>query len=116
GGVLHPDAVKIIPLKGDVDGAGKGFLGRREIEERQLKSDRTVEVVEKITPALEDRRFILVLRELIVDVLELDGLCVVAVCHSTDTVRPHSFIGDTVLSRFFLFVRAVGADNGSLNL
>ena len=33
---------------------------------------------------------------LIVDVLKLDGLCVVAVRYATDSVRPHPFIRDTV--------------------
>ena len=39
GGVLHPDTVKIIPLKGDVDGAGKGFLRCGKVQKRQLKSN-----------------------------------------------------------------------------
>ena len=61
GHVLHPDTVKIIPLKGDVDGAGKGFLRCGKVQKRQLKLNRAVEVVEEIAPALEDRGFILVL-------------------------------------------------------
>ena len=61
GGVLHPDAVKIVPLKGDVDGAGKDFLRCCKVQKRQLKLNRAVEVVEEIAPALEDRGFILVL-------------------------------------------------------
>ena len=61
GGVLHPDTVKIIPLKGDVDGAGKGFLRCCKVQKRQLKLNRAVEVVEEIAPALEDCGFILVL-------------------------------------------------------
>ena len=116
GGVLHPDAVKIIPLERNVDGVGKGLLRGREVQKGQLKLNGTVEVVEEIAPALKDRRLVLVLRELIVDVLELDGLCVVAACHTADTIRPHPFIGDAVLSRFFLFVCAIGTGNGSLDL
>ena len=48
-------------------------------KKRQLKLNRAVEVVEEIAPALEDRGFILVLRKLIVDVLKLNGFCVVTV-------------------------------------
>ena len=116
GGVLHPDGVKIIPLERNVDGVGKGFLRGREVQKGQLKLNGTVEVVEEIAPALEDRCLVLILRELIVDVLELDGLGVMAVCHPADTVRPHPFIGDAVLSRLFFSVRAVGAGDGGLDL
>ena len=116
GHVLHPDTVKIIPLERNVDGAGKGLLRGRKVQKGQLKLNGAIEVVEKIAPALKDRRLVLVLRELIVDVLELDGLCVVAACHTADTIRPHSFIGDTVLSRLLFSVRAVGTGDGGLDL
>ena len=116
GHVLHPDTVKIIPLERNVDGVGKGFLGGCEVQKGHLKLNGAVEVVEEVTPTLEDCCLVLVLRKLIVDVLELDGLCVVAVFHAADTIRPHPFIGDAVLSRFFLFVCAIGTGNGSLDL
>ena len=116
GGVLHPDAVKIISLERNVDGAGKGLLRGRKVQKGQLKLNGAVEVVEEVTPPLEDCCLVLVLRELIVDVLELDGLCVVAACHTADTVRPHPFIGDTVLSRLLFSVRAVGTGDGGLDL
>ena len=103
-------------LSGDVDGAGEGFLGGHEVQKRQLELNRAVEVVEKITPALKNRGLVLVLRELVVDVLELDGFRVAAIRHLTDAVRPHPLIGDAVLGRFFLFIRAVGAGNGRFNL
>ena len=61
GHVLDTDAVKIVPLERDVDGAGKGFLRCCKVQKRQLKLNRAVEVVEEIAPALEDRGFILVL-------------------------------------------------------
>src|SRR5699024_11321664 len=116
GGVLHPNTVKIIPLERNVDGVGKGLLRGREVQKGQLKLNGTVEVVEEIAPALKDRRLVLILRELIVDVLELDGLGVMAVCRPADTVRPYPCIGDAVLSRLFFSVRAVGAGDGSLNV
>ena len=61
GGVLHPDTVKIIPLERNGNGTGKSLFGCCEIQKRQLKFDRAVEVVEKITPTLKDRCFVLVL-------------------------------------------------------
>ena len=61
GHVLDTDAVKIVPLERDVDGAGKGFLRCCKVQKRQLKLNRAVEVVEEIAPALENRGFILVL-------------------------------------------------------
>ena len=72
-------------------------------KKRQLEVNRAVEIIEEITPALKDRGLIFILGELIVDVLKLNGLCVVAVRYAADPVRPHPFIGDTVLCRFSFF-------------
>ena len=114
GHVLGSDTVEVIPLEGNGNRTGKGFFGCRKVQKRQLKSDRTVEVVEEVTPALKDCHLVLVLRELIVDVLKLDGLGVMAVRQTANAVRPHPLIGDAVLCGLFLFVRAVGAGNGGL--
>ena len=114
--VLHPDAVKIIPLERDADGTGKGLLRGRQVQKGQLKLNGAVKVVEEIAPALEDRRLVLVLRELVVDVLKLDGLGIMAVCHPADAVRPHPLIRDAVLGRLFFPIRAVGTGDGGLNL
>ena len=114
--VLHPDRVEVVPLGRDRDAVGKSLLGRRQVQEGQLKPDGAVKVVEEIAPALEDGRFVLVLAELVVDVLELDGFRVAAIRHFTDTVRPHPFIWDAVLGGLLFFVRAVGAGNRCLDL
>lgn len=45
-----------------------------KIQERELKADGAVKVVEKIAPAVKDGRLVLVLSQLIVDVLKLDSL------------------------------------------
>ena len=116
GHVLGSDTVEVIPLEGNGNRTGKGFFGCRKVQKRQLKSDRTVEVVEEVTPALKDCRLVLVLRELIVDVLKLDGLGVMAVRQTANAVRPYPLIGDAVLCGLFLFVRAVGAGNGGFDL
>ena len=77
--------------------------------------NRAVKIIEEITPPLKDCRLIFVLGELIVDVLKLDGLCVVAVRYAADSVRPHPFIRDTVLRRFsFLSVRLARAMAASI--
>ena len=81
------------------------------------KPDGAVKVVEEVAPALEDGGFVLVLAELVVDVLELDGLGVAAIRHLADAVRPHPLIGDAVLGGgLLLFARAVGAGNRCLDL
>ena len=61
GHVLNPDTVKVIPLERNGNGTGKSLFRCCKIQKRQLKFDRAVEVVEEITPALEDRCFVLVL-------------------------------------------------------
>ena len=55
------DTVKGIPLGRDGDGVGKGLLRCRKVQKRQLEVDRTVKIIEEITPALKDRGLIFVL-------------------------------------------------------
>src|SRR5699024_3115692 len=114
--VLHPNRVEVVPLGRDRDAVGKSLLGRGQVQEGQLKPDGAVKVIEEIAPALEDGRFVLVLAELVVDVLELDGFRIAAIRHPADAVRPHPLIRDAVLGGPFLFVRAVGAGNRCLDL
>ena len=115
-GVFLADTVKGIPLGRDGNGVSKGLLRCRKVQKRQLEMNRAVKIIEEITPPLKDCRLIFVLGELIVDVLKLNGLCVVAVRYAADSVRPHPFIRDTVLRRFSFFVRAVSAGNGRFDL
>ena len=115
-GVFLADTVKGVPLGRDGNGVSKGLLRCRKVQKRQLEMNRAIKIIEEITPPLKDCRLIFVLGELIVDVLKLDGLCVVAVRYATDSVRPHPFIRDTVLRRFSFFVRAVSAGNGRFDL
>ena len=114
--VLHPDGVKVIPLGRDGNAVGEGLLGRRQVQKGQLETDGAVEVVEEIAPAFKDGGLVLVLAELVVDVLELNGLGVAAIRHLADAVRPHPLIGDAVLGGPLLFARAVGAGNRCLDL
>ena len=114
--VLHPDGVKVISLSRDGDTVGEGLLGRRQVQKGQLETDGAVEVVEEIAPAFKDGGLVLVLAQLVVDVLELNGLGVAAIRHLADAVRPHPLIGDAVLGGLFLFACAVGAGNRCLDL
>ena len=51
----------------------------------------------KLHPLLEDGRLVLLLGQLVVDVVELDGLGVVVVRHTADAVREHPLERDGLL-------------------
>lgn len=85
-------------------------------QEGKLELNGAVKVVQKITPALKDGRFILILRKLVVDVLVFDGLGIERVRDAADTVRPHAFIGDTGLGRLLFFISPVRPCDGGLDL
>ena len=59
--------------------------------------DGAVKVVEEIGPAIKDRRLVLVLAQLVVDVLELDRFCVVIAGNTADAVREHPLERDGLL-------------------
>lgn len=63
----------------------------------QLELNGAVEVVKEITPTLEDSRFIFILIELIVDILELDSLGEVAGFHTAYAIGEHPLKRDAVL-------------------
>ena len=115
-GIFLTDGVKIIPLCRDIDAAGKGIVRCHQIEEGQLKLHRTVKVVEKITPRFKDGGLVLVLAQLVIDVLKLDGLGVMGICHTADAIGPHPLIGDAVLCGLLFFIGTVCPRNGGFNL
>ena len=95
--IFVPDfVVAVIPV-GNQNALLKGFRAGSQIKERKLQVNAAVEIIEEIAPALEDRRLIIVLRELIIDVLKLDGLGVILIRDAADAVRPHALIGNGVL-------------------
>ena len=59
--------------------------------------DGAVKKVEKTAPFIEDGCFIFLLCQLIVDVLELNGFGVIAVCHTANPIREHSLKRDRLL-------------------
>ena len=76
------------------------------VDERQLKTDAGIEVVEEIAPAFKDGVFILVLRQLVVNVVESDSFGIQMFLHPADTVAPHFQIWNRTLhgQPLFLFV------------
>ena len=113
--VFDTDTVEIIPLRRNDNALTVGVLICRHIHKGQLELNRAVEVVKEITPTLKDCRFIFVLIELIVDVLELNGLCEVAGFHTANAVRVHPFKRDGVLCRLLLFILILRSCDGGFD-
>ena len=59
--------------------------------------DGTIEEIQEAAPLIKDGGFIFLLCQLIVDVLELNGLSIVVVGDSADAVREHSLEGNGLL-------------------
>ena len=76
------------------------------VDERQLKADTGIEVVEEVAPAFKDGVLILVLCQLVVNVVESDSFGVQMFLHPADTVAPHFQIWNGTLhgQPLFLFV------------
>ena len=74
------------------------------VNERQLKADAGIEVVEEIAPAFKDGVFILVLRQLVVNVVESDGFGIQMFLYPADTVAPHFQIRNGTLHGQPLFL------------
>ena len=77
--------------------------------------DRRVEKVEEIAPSVEDGAFILVLRQLVVDVQKLNGLGILPVRHLANAVRERSLIGNGLLRGNALLVGFLCSGNGRLD-
>ena len=106
--VLGPDIVKAVPLKGDADAPLKAFGVGGQIHEGQLKADAAVKEIQKAAPFLKDSGLVLLLGQLIVDVLELDGAGVVPGADPAGAVLKHPLERDGLLrragdSRFYFF-------------
>ncbi|MPM79665.1 hypothetical protein SDC9_126704 [bioreactor metagenome] len=116
-GVFAPDLVEIVAARRHDNTLFQRVVPAVEIMEGELKSNRRVEVVQKVAPALEDGGLVLVLRKLVVDVLKADGLGVERVAHAADPIRPHPLIGDAVLrGRGLLALSAARPTNGGVDL
>ena len=97
--VLGSHIVKTILLVRDADGLFKVCRIGGGIHEGQFKVDGTVEKVEKTAPFLKDSGLVLLLRELIIDILILDGAGVVAGTDTAGTVLKHPLERNALLCR-----------------
>ena len=99
GAELLTDLVEAVPFEGNADHLLEIRRIRRHIHKGQLKADRAVKEVQKAAPFLKDRRLILLLGQLIIDILKLNGFGVIIVGYAADAVREHSLKGNAVLRR-----------------
>ena len=114
--IFAADAVEVVALKRDADAFRPVILGSGLVDEGELELDGAVEIVEEVAPAVKDRGFVLVLRELIVDVLILDGFGEIGVRYPADPVGVHTLERDTVLCGKLSFVLSLGFGDCCFNL
>ena len=87
--VLGTDRIEIVFSEWNADTLFKTLRIGTHIHKRQFKTDRAVEKVQESTPFIKNSCFILLLCQLIIDVLVLNGFRIIVVCHTADTVREH---------------------------
>jgi len=96
-GILRTNIVETVLLERNADAFFKlGAVGCH-VHEGQLKFDGAVEEVQKAAPFLKNRSLILLLGELIIDVLILDGAGVVVCFHPAGAILKHPLHGDGLL-------------------
>lgn len=96
-GILRTNIVKAVLLKRNANALFKlGAVGCH-VHKGQFKLDAGIEEVQKTAPFLENRRLILLLGELIIDVLILDGAGVVVGLHPAGAILKHPLHGDGLL-------------------
>ena len=95
--VLGTNIIEAIFLERNADALFKlGAVGCH-VHKGQLKFDGAVEEVQKTAPFLKNRRLILLLGKLIIDVLILDGAGVVVGLHPAGAILKHPLHGDGLL-------------------
>lgn len=67
------------------------------VEERKLDVDGTVKIIEEVAPILKNQVFVLVLRQLIIDIEKLYLFCEKMFTYHTDTIPAHLPVGDGLL-------------------
>ena len=114
--IFLSNIVEIIALGRNDDALAVGILIGRHVHEGKLELDGAIEIVQEVTPAFKDRGLILVLVQLVIDILELDGFGEIAGFHAADAIRPHSFKRNTVLRGLLLFVLLLSSCDCGLDL
>ena len=104
--IFHTHIVKRVVLRLDLNDLVVLAHIALVVDERQLKADAGIEVVEEVAPAFKDGVLILVLCQLVVNVVESDSFGVQMFLHPADTVAPHFQIWNGTLhgQPLFLFV------------
>ena len=95
--VLGTGSIEVVLSERDTDALFKALRIGTHVHKGQLKLNRAVEEIQETAPLIENGGFILLLCQLIVDVLKLNGFGVVAVCDPADTVREHPLKGNGLL-------------------
>ena len=97
--VLGPHVIEAVLLERDTDAALKvGGIGG-DVHKGQFKVDGAVEKIQKAAPLLENSSLVLLLSQLVVDVLKLDGAGVVVGAHPAGPVLEHPLKRDGLLGR-----------------
>ena len=95
--VLRTNIIETVLLERNADALFKlGAVGCH-VHKRQFKFDTGIEEVQKTAPFLENSGLVLLLRQLIVDVLILDGAGVIVGLHPASAILKHSLHGDGLL-------------------
>ena len=105
--IFHTHIVKRVVLRLDLDYLVVLAHIALVVDERQLKADAGIEVVEEVAPAFKDGVLILVLCQLVVNVVESDGFGIQMFLHPADTVAPHFQIWNGTLHSQPLFLLAL---------
>ena len=95
--VLTADTVEVVVSEGNADVLFKHLCIRCHVHEGQFKVDRAVEKIQEGAPLFKDRGLVLLLRQLVVDVLILNGLGVIPVAYTADAIRKHTLKGNRLL-------------------
>lgn len=95
--VFPADPVVCIPFFRDLNIPGEILHIGSLVNKGQLHMDRSVKIVEEITVSLKDLRFIIRLRQLIIDIVKLYCLCIGPVIQSADPIPVHLPVRDTLL-------------------
>lgn len=96
-GILRTNIVKAVLLERNADAFLKLGAVRCHVHKGQLKFDAGIEKVQKTAPLLENGGLVLLLGELIIDVLILDGAGVVVGLHPAGAILKHPLHGDGLL-------------------
>ena len=87
--IFHAHIIELVVLRLDLNNlvvlAHVAFV----VDERQLKADAGIEVVEEVAPAFKDGVLILILGKLVIDIIESNSFGIQMFPHPTDTVTPH---------------------------